>query len=182
LILSDSEILEAIRSGEIRIEPFSPDSLGPCSVDLRLDSRFRVFGEGAEVDPEDFESVRRSSRLVDTGGGPIRLEPGQFVLGRTIERIAISKSLAAFLEGRSSVARMGVVVHAAGLVNPGSGLKRPVPVVLEIFNENRAPVRLYPGMKIVQIIFVRLSRPASVGYDERPCSKFVNQEEPDLMA
>ncbi|MDK2463866.1 MAG: dCTP deaminase [Candidatus Korarchaeota archaeon] len=180
--MSDVEIREALKSGDIRIDPFDPDSLGPCSVDLRLDTLFRVFGGDGEVDPRRLETVDRGARLVDTGGEPFTLQPGQFVLARTVERIAISKGLAAFLEGRSSVARMGVIVHAAGLVNPGTGMTKPVPVVLEIFNENVVPVRLYPGMRIVQIIFMRLGRPASAGYDERPSSKFVSQEEPSLLS
>jgi len=171
-----------LKSGEISIDPLDWESIGPCSVDLRLDSVFRVFKGDGVVDPRRLETVDRGAEFVDTRGEPFTLQPGQFVLARTIERVAISKSLAAFLEGRSSVARMGIIVHAAGLVNPGTGMKRPVPVVLEIFNENVVPVKLYPGMKIVQIIFIRLGSPSSIGYDERPGSRFVNQEEPSLLA
>jgi len=96
-------------------------------------------------------------------------------LAKTNERIAISKDLAATLEGRSSVARKGIVVHAAGLVNPGSGLRDPVPLVLEVFCQNTSPVKLHPGMRIVQIIFHQLTSETTRGYDEREDSRFVGQ-------
>ncbi|HIE23898.1 MAG TPA: dCTP deaminase [Candidatus Korarchaeota archaeon] len=181
MILSDRDILSAMERGEIKIVPFDRSMLGPCSVDLTLSSRFRLFKPGTIVDPESLDSVDRGAELIDTGGKPFLISPGQFVLGRTREKIAISKSLAAVLEGRSSIARLGVIVHAAGLVNPGSGLKKPVPMILEIFCENTSPVKLYPGMKIVQILFHRLTSPASVGYDERDSSLFVEQREPSLL-
>ena len=181
MILSDREILRAVEDGEIRIVPFNKENLGPCSVDLTLSDKFFVFKKGTVVDPKSPGSINETADLVDTGRDAFLIEPGQFVLARTEERLAISKGLAAVLEGRSSVARMGIVVHAAGLVNPGSGMKKPVPMVLEIFCQNISPVRLYPGMKIVQIIFHRLSSPSEVGYDDRKESKFVSQEGPDLL-
>ena len=181
MILSDRDILSAMERGEIKIIPFDTSMLGPCSVDLTLSSKFRLFKPGTIVDPRSLESVDKSAELIDTKGEPFLISPGQFVLGCTREKIAISKNLAAVLEGRSSIARLGVIVHAAGLVNPGSGLKEPVPMILEIFCENTSPVKLYPGMKIVQILFHRLTSPASVGYDERKTSLFVEQKEPGFL-
>ncbi len=181
MILSDRDILSAIERGEIKIDPFDINMLGPCSVDLTLSSKFRLFRPGTIVDPMSLESVERGAELIDTKGEPFLISPGQFVLARTREKIAISKRLAAVLEGRSSIARLGVIVHAAGLINPGSGLKKPVPMILEIFCENTSPVKLYPGMRIVQIMFLKLSSPAKVGYDERPSSLFVEQKEPGLL-
>jgi dCTP deaminase len=174
IVLSDVEILEAIKKGEIQIIPFVRDNVGPCSVDLTLSSEFRLFEGKRVIDPRLVAG--NITTTVDTGKRPFVIQPGQFVLAKTRERIAISRGIAATLEGRSSIARLGLVVHAAGLVNPGSGLKVPVPQILEIFCRNNSPVKLYPGMKIVQIIFHRLSIPASRGYDEIPSSKFVGQK------
>ena len=175
MMLSDAEILEAIRKGKIIIDPFREENVGPCSVDLTLSSKFTLFEEGQVVDSKRLgETVK--TQTIDAKGGEIELKPGQFILAKTVEKIAVSKDIAATLEGRSSIARLGVFVHAAGLVNPGSGLTKPVPMVLEVFSQNNSPVKLYPGMKIVQIIFHKLSTPARQGYDERKASRFVGQE------
>ncbi|MDH5770631.1 MAG: dCTP deaminase [Candidatus Bathyarchaeota archaeon] len=174
MMLSDAEILEAIRKGKIIIDPFREENVGPCSVDLTLSSKFTLFEEGQVIDSRLGETVK--TQTIDAKGGEIELKPGQFILAKTVEKIAVSKDIAATLEGRSSIARLGVFVHAAGLVNPGSGLTKPVPMVLEVFSQNSSPVKLYPGMKIVQIIFHKLSTPARQGYDERKASRFVGQE------
>jgi len=174
MMLSDVEILEAIRKGKIIIDPFREENVGPCSVDLTLSSKFTLFEEGQLIDSRLGETVK--TQTIDAKGGEIKLKPGQFILAKTVEKIAVSKDIAATLEGRSSIARLGVFVHAAGLVNPGSGLTKPVPMVLEVFSQNNSPVKLYPGMKIVQIIFHKLSTPARQGYDERKASRFVGQE------
>ncbi|RLG53836.1 MAG: dCTP deaminase, partial [Thermoproteota archaeon] len=114
MILSDRDILSAMEKGEIKIVPFDMNMLGPCSVDLTLSSKFRLFKPGTIVDPESLESIDRGAELIDTEGEPFLISPGQFVLGRTREKITISKNLAAVLEGGSSIARLGVIVHAAG--------------------------------------------------------------------
>jgi len=175
MMLSDTEILEAIRKGEIIIDPFKEENVGPCSVDLTLSSNFTLFEEGQLIDSKRLSETFKTQAIEAKGGG-IELKPGQFILAKTVEKIAVSKDIAATLEGRSSIARLGVFVHAAGLVNPGSGLTKPVPMVLEVFSQNSSPVKLYPGMKIVQIIFYKLSTPARQGYDERKASRFVGQE------
>jgi len=167
MILPDHEIIEAIKKGEIKIIPFKPENVGPCSVDLTLADEFVIFRKGAIIDPLDVESIRKGIVITKTYNKPLLLEPGQFILAKTAEKVILSKKYAATLEGRSSIARLGIVVHAAGLVNPGTGLKEPKPLVLEIFCQNSSPVKLYPGMKIVQIIFHKLSSEASIGYDER---------------
>ena len=98
------------------------------------------------------------------------------MLASTSEKISMSKKYAATLEGRSYVARMGVVVHAAGLVNPGTGLQHPTTLTLEIHSS--MPVYLKPGMGIVQIIFHELKSESDEGYDERPQSKYIGLDEP----
>ena len=175
MILSREEILESIRKGDILIQPFIKENVGPCSVDLRLADEFVMFKSGETIDPMEPQSLKKAMKIVKTGGKPLLLEPKQFVLALTIERIGLSRGLAATLEGRSSVARLGIVVHAAGLVSPGSGSITPKPLVLEIFSQNNSPVKLYPGMRIVQIIFHRLSKPTVVGYDEYPKSSYAKR-------
>ncbi len=180
MMLSDVDIEKAMKEGAIVIEPFMPDSLGPCSIDLTLDSIFRVYNPGTPIDIENREALDKDTKLVDTKNKPFMILPGQFILGQTIERISINSELAALLEGRSSVARLGIIVHAAGLVNPGTGTKKPGRLTLEIYCENLSPVLLRPGMSIVQIMFVPLSSPAKRGYDDRKTSRYVGQDRPDV--
>ncbi len=180
MMLSDKDIEDAIEKGEIKIDPFNPDTLGPCSIDLTLDCKFRIYGPGPPVDIKSSEDLSRGTSMVDTLGEPYMILPGQFILGQTTESIKISSKYAALLEGRSSVARLGIIVHAAGLVNPGTGSKSPSRLTLEIYCENLSPVLLYPEMRIVQIMFVTLSSPARQAYDSRSDSRYVGQQEPKL--
>ena len=179
MILSDRDILAEIERGRIVIDPFVREHLGPCSVDLTLSDEFAVFESREIIDPESNRG-KVHLRTVRTEGEKFRIRAGEFVLASTVGRIAVSKEFAATLEGLSSLARVGIVVHAAGLVNPGTGLRQPVPLVLEISNRGNSDVLLTPGMRIVQIMFHRLSSPATVGYDERSSSRFVGQRGPVL--
>ena len=172
MILSDVEIVEAIKRKEIIVEPFVEENVGPCSIDLTLSDEFAVFKEGKVIDPQKPETLRESIEIVKTNDKPFMLKPKQFVLAMTREKIGVSKNIAATLEGRSSIARLGIVVHAAGLVSPGSGMLYPKPLILEVFSQNVSSVKLYPGMRIVQVIFHRLSQPAATGYDEHPRSTY----------
>jgi dCTP deaminase len=111
--------------------------------------------------------VEENTELVDTKGKPFVIQPGQLILGVTLEKVAVPNDLVASIEGRSSIARIGVFIHiSSGHVNPGSGLKGPMPVTLEILNMNPAPVKLYPGMRICQLLFYTMDRAVSRGYDE----------------
>lgn len=182
MILPDHEIKELIRKGEILIEPFEETSVGPCSVDLHLDSVFSMFKMGIAVDTKKRETaIEKNVETVDMEEGHFIIAPNQFVLAKTIESISIPKYLVATLEGLSSVARVGIMVHAAGLVNPGTGLKTPSTLTLEISCHNSSPVILYPKMKIIQIIFHQLNSPAKLGYDERPDSRYVGQKDRILI-
>ncbi len=181
MMLSDSDILRAMSEGEIRIHPFDREALGPCSIDLTLDSLFTVYYPGAPVDLRAQGPEYQNTELIDTDGEPFTIRPHQFVLGQTRETVTVSNSYAALLEGRSSIARLGIIVHAAGLVNPGTGTRTPGRLTLEIFCENESPVVLYPGMRIVQVMFVRLNSPATSAYDERPQSHYVGQERPIIF-
>ena len=178
MILSCNELIKAIEKGEIEIEPLTEEAIGPCSIDLTLSDQFTVFKAGKLFSPHDRDAVRNHSELVITEGEPFTLSPGQFVLGQTEEKITISKRLAGTLEGRSSVARLGIVVHAAGLVNPGTGLSRPTRLTLEIFCQLNNPVQLIPGMGIIQMLFHELTSSAKIGYDDRSSSHYIGLEEP----
>ncbi len=180
MMLSDQDIEKAMERGDIIIEPYDKATLGPCSIDLTLDCIFRVYDPGPPVDIRTETDVSKGTRLINTKGEPFMILPGQFILGQTRESIAIGSQYAALLEGRSSVARLGIIVHAAGLVNPGTGTEKPGRLTLEIYCENLAPVLLYPEMRIVQIMFVPLSSPARTGYDKRKDSRYVGQQEPEM--
>ncbi|MEM3723438.1 MAG: dCTP deaminase, partial [Candidatus Hadarchaeales archaeon] len=130
------------------------------------------------VDPYDPESIKKNTKLIDTKGKPLILHPGQLVLGITKERIAIPRDLVASIEGRSSIARMGVFIHiSSGHVNPGSGSLKPIPVTLEILNINPAPVKIYPGMRICQLLFYTMDRAVMRGYDDLR-GKYSGKNEP----
>ena len=180
MMLSDSDIRKAIANGDIVIDPLEADAIGPCSVDLKLDSIFRVYHPGPPVDIHSDRPLDEETKLVDTKEKPFMILPGQFILGQTIESLSLSSSYAGLLEGRSSIARLGIIVHAAGLVNPGTGIDKPGRLTLEIFCENLSPVLLYPGTAIVQIMFVPLSSKAERGYDSRAASRYVGQQQPDI--
>jgi len=175
MILSDKDVTMMVNEGKIKILPFVKKNLNPCSFDLTLSSQFTLFKKGRTLDSR--KAVREEDvEVINTEGEAFEIQPRQFVLARTVEKIAISRDIAATLQGRSSIARLGIVVLAAGLVNPGSGASKPVPMVLEVFCQNTSPVKLYPGTKIVQIIFHKLTTPAERGYDEIEGSRFIGQE------
>jgi len=167
MILSGEQIREYIRQGRILIEPFDERLIGPSQVDLRLGSKFRIFRATNLVDPSDRNSIEENTELIDSKGKPFVIQPGQLILGVTLEKVAVPNDLVASIEGRSSIARMGVFIHiSSGHVNPGSGSRGPIPVTLEILNMNPAPVKLYPGMRICQLLFYTMDRAVSKGYDE----------------
>lgn len=167
MILSGDQIREYIDQGKIRVEPFDDELVGPSQIDLRLGDEFRVFEEIELVDPADPESIEANTKLVDTEGEPFVLDSEQLVLAVTNERISVPNDLVASIEGRSSIARMGTFIHiSSGHVNPGSGQEEPIPVTLEVLNMNPSPVKLYPGMRICQLLFYTMDKAVSKGYDE----------------
>ena len=148
MILSQKDILKAIENHEITIDPYNQDNVGPCSVDLHLSSKFSLFRTGVIVKP----GTHNHTEAVDTQGEPFFLSPGHFVLASTEEKISISKKYAATLEGRSYVARMGVVVHAAGLVNPGTGVEHPTTLTLEIHSSMTKLINLKILVNLILLI------------------------------
>ncbi len=177
MILSDRTIKEEIKAGRIVIEPFDEANVQPSSVDLHVDAQFRVFANSRYP----FIDVKREmpdlTELVDVKEGePFILHPGEFVLGSTLERVGIPDDMVARLEGKSSLGRLGLLIHStAGYVDPGwDGY-----LTLELSNVANLPITIYPGMKIGQISFFRLTTPADVPYGSKATrSKYQGQRGP----
>jgi len=178
VVLSGAQIKEYIKLGKIVIKPFDEKLVGPSQVDLRLGSKFRVFKKVGLVDPHDPKTLTKNTKLIDTRGRPFVLQPNQLVLGVTRERVSVPNDLVASIEGRSSIARMGVFIHiSSGHVNPGSGTSDPIPVTLEILNMNPSPVKIYPGMRVCQLLFYTMDRGVKKGYDSLG-GKYAKKTEP----
>lgn len=175
-MMSDTDVLDAVRKGDIRVEPFERGLLGPDSLDIRLGDEILISkAVGKAIDPVKPENFFESRKI----NGSFTLEPNQFVLGTTLERISLSDCVAAQIEGRSSLGRLGIMVHmTAGIIHTGFGSKSPSSLTLEIYSVNPNSVYLHAGMKIAQLSFFRLGRKASRGYDELSTSKYVSQERP----
>src|SRR4029453_18635557 len=162
MILSDRDIREQIGSGRITIDPFDPTCVQPSSVDLHVDDQFRVFANSRYPFIDVREEMPDLTELVQAKQDePFILHPGEFVLGSTLERVRIPDDLVARLEGKSSLGRLGLLIHStAGYVDPGwDGY-----LTLELSNVANLPITIYPGMKIGQISFFRVSTPAEVPY------------------
>jgi dCTP deaminase len=177
VLLSDRDILVEIRADRIRIEPYDEAMIQPSSIDFRLDRYFRVFENHRypHIDPAVDQSDL--TRVVEPEGEePFILHPGEFVLGSTHEVVSLPDDIAARVEGKSSLGRLGLLTHAtAGFVDPGfSGH-----VTLELANVATLPIKLYPGMKIGQLCFFRLSSPAEHPYgSEKYGSRYQGQRGP----
>jgi len=171
MLLSDRAIEETIAKGRIGITfpggkpaTHAPRTIQPASVDVHLSNVFRVFSDDVEeIDPRDLPDNLTSEVTVPEGWSYL-LPPGAFVLGSTVESVKLSAGYAAELSGRSSMARLGILVHAtAGFVDPGfSGT-----ITFEIKNINTKPVHLWPGDRIAQLLFFRLSSDAARPYGHK---------------
>ena len=178
MILVDRHIKELLDSKKIIIEPIQDLSvqLGPASFDLRLGDEFRVFKymENSVMDLANGASSHDYTQKV-IAKEKFVLHPNRFVLGTTIERVKLPSDIVARVEGRSSLGRLGIIIHAtAGYIDPGFEGK----ITLEISNLGHMPVILYPGMRICQLSFVKTSGEPLVPYNLRKSSKYMNQTEP----
>ena len=177
MILSDRDIRAAVEAGRIVIDPFVADAVQPSSVDLHLDRRFRVFRNNRYPFIDVREPQPDLTELVEIDAEqPFILHPGEFVLGSTLERVALPDDLVARLEGKSSLGRLGLLIHStAGYVDPGWDGN----LTLELSNVANLPITLYYGMKIGQISFQRMSSPVEVAYgDARLGSRYRGQRDP----
>ena len=162
MLLSDRDIRAEIDAGRVGLDPFDAAMVQPSSVDVRLDRMFRVFENHRypHIDPS-VEQSELTRQVEPTGDEPFILHPGEFVLGSSLEIITLPDDVAARLEGKSSLGRLGLLTHStAGFIDPGfSGH-----VTLELSNVATLPIKLWPGMKIGQLCFFRLSSPAEHPY------------------
>jgi dCTP deaminase len=177
MILSDRTIRAELDAGRIVIDPLDEQCIQPSSVDLRLDRLFRVFLNHTMPVIDVKEDLEDLTRLVEIGEGEaFILHPGEFVLGSTYERVTLPGDLVGRIEGKSSLGRLGLLIHStAGFIDAGfSGY-----LTLELSNVANLPITLYPGMKIGQVSFLRMTTPADVPYGSAGVgSKYQGQRGP----
>ena len=162
MLLSDRDIIAEVDAGRVRLDPWDPQMVQPSSVDVRLDRFFRLFDNHKYPFIDPAEDQPELTRLIEVAADEaFVLHPGELVLGSTYEFVGLPDDLAARLEGKSSLGRLGLLTHStAGFVDPGfSGH-----VTLELSNVATLPIKLWPGMKIGQLCFFRLSSPAAHPY------------------
>ena len=194
MILSDKDVRERLKRGDLKIEPLEDHQIGPASVDIKLGSAFRVFklSDHTVIDPLNYQDDFKKE--VSLGSGvtmkrheytdlyegfskekPFVLHPHDFVLGSSIERFEFPDDLGGKLEGRSSLGRIGLVIHStAGWFDPGfQGT-----CTLEITNIGKIPIKLYPGMRVGQMVFEQMTSKSENPYNLRDQSKYSGQMEP----
>jgi dCTP deaminase len=162
VVLSDVAIRRLIESGRILVEPYDPSLMQPSSLDVRVDRLFRVFRNSRYPYIDVKQEQEELTELVEVEGDEaFILHPGEFVLGSTLERVVLPDDLVARLEGKSSLGRLGLLIHStAGFIDPGWDGH----VTLELSNVANLPITIYPEMKIGQLSFVQLSEPAEKPY------------------
>ncbi len=180
-VLSDRDIRAALDAGTVKVEPYDPVDLQPSSVDLHLDHAFRVFRNNRypyidvrQPQPDLTELLRIEDEE------PFILHPGEFVLGQTLEWVELPNDLVARLEGRSSLGRLGLLIHStAGYVDPGWKGN----LTLELSNVANLPIALYAKMRIGQISFFKMSSPVERPYGSPELrSRYQGQSEPTASA
>ncbi len=180
-VLSDRDIRAELAAGRVRIAPYDPTDLQPSSVDLHLDRAFRVFRNNryAFIDVRQPQPDLTELLSVDDDE-PFVLHPGEFVLGQTREWVELPDDLVARLEGKSSLGRLGLLIHStAGYVDPGWKGN----LTLELSNVANLPIALYCGMRIGQISFSRMSSPVERPYGSSELgSKYQGQSQPTASA
>lgn len=184
MILSDRDIKKALREGRIKIKP-APDlsrQLGSCSIDLRLGNRFRVFKHSSHP-YIDFKGVINTEKIMGERivpkDKPFIMHPGDFVLATTIENVELADDILGRLEGRSSLGRLGIVVHStASIFDPGWRGKP----AMELGNLGIMPVALYPGMRICALTFEEVSSPVEVPYWKKRGRKYAYQKSSPLAS
>src|SRR5437588_12995251 len=177
MILSDRSIREELASGRIVIEPLDQSCIQPSSVDLHIDRYFRVFLNHTMGFIDVKQDQENLTELVEIGADDVFiLHPGEFVLGSTAERVRLPDDLVARLEGKSSLGRRGLLIHStAGFVDAGWDGH----LTVELSNVPNLPITIYPGMKIGQISFLRMTTPADAPYGSKSAgSKYQNQRGP----
>lgn len=179
MVLSDVDIRRYIAEGKIRVSPaLPPEQFGSCSVDFRLGAEFSVFEHSRNpyIDLREKRAIEDLMRpVVVPAGESFILQPREFVLAITEETLELDDDVLGRLEGRSSLGRIGIIVHGtAGLFDPGWSGK----ATLELSNLGRMPVALYPGMRVCSFTFEQLSSPSSMPYNKKVGNKYAGQTRP----
>ena len=177
MVLSDRTIRRLVGEGRIQIDPYDETLLQPSSVDVRVDRFFRVFHNARYPYIDVKQPQEDLTELVEVDDeSPFILHPGEFVLASTLERIRLPDDLVARLEGKSSLGRLGLLIHStAGFIDPGWDGH----VTLELSNVANLPITIYPGMKIGQLSFVQMTEPAEAPYGAGALgSKYQGQKGP----
>ena len=182
MILSDRDIKKKIQEGQITVDCKDQkhlDHIHCSSMDMRLGKYFKVYKHAqiAVLDPKNPSGIKNMTELIEIEEGkPFIVQPGEFVLGVTEEAVGLPDDLVARVEGRSSLGRLGIIVHStAGFID--AGFKGTI--TLEITNINRLPVALYPGMRVCQLAFELMTSKAEVPYHRKASSKYQNQKLPE---
>ena len=177
MVLSDRTIRRLLAEGRIEIEPYDESLLQPSSLDVRVDRYFRVFHNNRYPFIDVREPQEDLTELVEIADEtPFVLHPGEFVLGSTLERVRLPDDLVARLEGKSSLGRLGLLIHStAGFIDPGWNGH----VTLELSNVANLPITIYYGMRIGQLSFVQLTEAAETPYGAAALgSKYLGQAGP----
>lgn len=177
MILSDRTLREEIAAGRIVLDPFEPANVQPSSIDLRVDRYFRVFRNHTSRVIDVKQNQENLTELVEIAEDDcFILHPGEFVLGSTAERLSVPDDLVARIEGKSSLGRLGLLIHStAGFIDPGFDGH----ITLELANVANLPITIYPGMKIGQVSFLRMTTPAEHPYGSSAVrSKYQGQRGP----
>ncbi len=178
MILSDRDIKKELKAKEITIKPYKAECLQPASYDVHLDRHFLVFNTNQNfvIDPRDI-SKDLMKKIDITKNEPFILHPGEFALGVLLEETGVSDKLVGRLEGKSSLGRLGLIIHTtAGFLDAGNSLK----MTLELFNAGKIPLKLYYGMPIGQMAFEYLSSPCERPYGSKGLnSKYLGDTKPE---
>jgi dCTP deaminase len=177
MVLSDRTIREEVAAGRIVLDPFDPELIQPSSVDMRADRKFRVFHNARYPYIDVRQPMDDLTELVEVADDePFILHPGEFVLGQTLERVRLPEDVVARLEGKSSLGRLGLLIHStAGFVDAGFEGN----LTLELSNVANLPITIYYGMPIGQISFMRMDGPVENPYGSGQArSKYQGQAEP----
>lgn len=180
MILSDRDIKKALLQGRIKITP-KPDlkvQLGACSIDLHLDNRFRVFKHSSHpfIDLKGkVDTDKLMKEIVVKKGEAFVMQPGDFALVTTVENLELADDLLGRIEGRSSLGRLGIIVHGTASVFDPGWVGKPT---MELGNLGVMPVALYPGMRICAFTFEEVSSPVEVPYRKKKGNKYAGQQSP----
>ena len=178
-VLSDRDIKQYLKEGKIVIEGFNEEHLGPSSIDLTLGNKIRVFRYN------EFPFIDTKSNIPDSHmelievkqGKPIIVHPGELILGATKEYIKMPDDLMARLDGRSSLGRLGIIIHStASAIDPGFEGN----IVLEIVNISKIPVYIWPNQRVCRITFDKLTSPSEVPYSKKKDTKYHQQSSPGV--